>query len=87
MLLATSPAIRRTLAAHPQLPALLRDLDALRGPPREAALERALGVSVDETRGAAKNQEDQRALRELAEAVEAAVRGGREGMLGLDWGD
>jgi hypothetical protein len=25
------------------------------------------------------------ALRELAEAVEAAVRGGKEGVLGLDW--
>lgn len=35
----------------------------------------------------ARNMDDQRALRELAEVVEAAVRGGREGMLGLDWGD
>ncbi len=32
-------------------------------------------------------QEDTRALRELAEAIEAAVRGGKEDALGLDWGD
>lgn len=30
--------------------------------------------------------EDMLALRELAEAVEACVRGGQEGNLGLDWG-
>ncbi|KAI0731660.1 hypothetical protein C8Q72DRAFT_821963 [Fomitopsis betulina] len=85
--IATSPAIRRTLAAHPELPSLLRRLDALRGPAREAELERALGVSADHAGTMARNMDDQRALRELAEVVEAAVRGGREGMLGLDWGD
>ncbi|KZT71685.1 hypothetical protein DAEQUDRAFT_665388 [Daedalea quercina L-15889] len=85
--IATSSTIRRTLAAHPQLPALLRQIDALRGPAREAALEHALGVSVDEGARAGRSEEDQKALRELAEAVEAAVRGGQEGMLGLDWGD
>ena len=35
-----------------------------------AALERALGVSADQAGGVAENEEDQRALRELAEAVE-----------------
>ncbi|KAH9932457.1 uncharacterized protein B0H18DRAFT_985602 [Fomitopsis serialis] len=91
--IATSPSIRRTLAAHPRLPTLLRQIDALRGPAREAALERALGVadpSPNDTRGGVgrgEDGEDKKALRELAEAVEAAVRGGREGMLGLDWGD
>ena len=33
------------------------------------------------------SEEDKEALRKLAEAVERAVRGGEEGVLGLDWGD
>lgn len=32
-------------------------------------------------------EDDVKALRQLAEAVESAVRGGKEGTLGLDWGD
>ena len=35
----------------------------------------------------AQSDEDVKALRDLAEAIEAAVRGGKQGMLGLDWGD
>ena len=38
-------------------------------------------------RGLGGNEDDVRALRQLAEAVESAVRGGKEGTLGLDWGD
>ncbi|KAH9839096.1 uncharacterized protein C8Q71DRAFT_846779 [Rhodofomes roseus] len=94
--IATSPTIRRTLSTHPQLPVLLRRIDALRGPAREAALERALGVADPHEGGsgvggmggaAVQDEEDKQALRGLAEAVEAVVRGGREGLLGLDWGD
>lgn len=33
------------------------------------------------------SQDDVVALRELAEAVESAVRGGKDGVLGLDWGE
>ena len=32
-------------------------------------------------------EEDTRAFRMLAEAIETAVRGGKEDMLGLDWDD
>jgi hypothetical protein len=38
-----------------------------------------------QARGDIDLEEDVRALRVLAEAVEAAVREGKEGVLGLDW--
>lgn len=90
---ATSPAIRRALAAHPRLHTLLRRIDALRGVQREAALEHVLGVqrtnagalSVDGAPEGDVDTEDMRALRALAEAVEGAVRGDRREALGLDW--
>jgi acetyl-CoA carboxylase beta subunit len=89
---ATSSAIRTTLAAHPNLPALLTSIDKLRGPDREHALQRALGVTAPEIAvathaGGAELSEDVLALRALAEAVEAAVRSKKEGALGLDWGE
>ena len=94
--------MRQALASNPNLPDLLRSIDSLRGEDREEALQRALGVSSADVHGvgltatsgraqpragAAYPEEDVRALRQLAEAVEAAVRGGREDVLGLDWGD
>ncbi|KAJ7858447.1 hypothetical protein B0H13DRAFT_2237584 [Mycena leptocephala] len=92
--IATSPAIRTALAAHPNLPALLTAIDKLRGPDREDTLQRALGVtapaiasSSTTNSGVAQLSEDVLALRALAEAVEAAVRGGRADALGLDWGE
>ena len=64
-------------------------MDKLRGPERDRALQRALGVTpLDiqaQARGHVELGDDVIALRELAEAVEAAVRGGEEGVLGLDW--
>ncbi|KAJ7213022.1 hypothetical protein GGX14DRAFT_82599 [Mycena pura] len=89
--IATSPAIRKTLADHPRLPALLASLDELRGPEREDALQRALGIAAEDIRAAPANagraalSDDVLALRALAEAVESAVRGGKDGVLGLDW--
>ncbi|KAH8118965.1 hypothetical protein DFH11DRAFT_1685992 [Phellopilus nigrolimitatus] len=117
--IATSPAVRRALASHPRLPSILRSLDQLRGPEREEALQRVLGVaptqagfslagissaspanysssaasgSVGRGRGAAAvgvnvDEEDMRALRALAEAIESVVRGtgGTADPLGLDW--
>jgi hypothetical protein len=65
----------------------------LRGPDREDALQRALGVNVEQlrdpngTKVSPELGEDVNALRKLAEAVEAAVRGGKAGVLGLDWGE
>ncbi|KAF8644788.1 hypothetical protein AX16_008250 [Volvariella volvacea WC 439] len=92
--IATSPAIRSILASHPNLKSLLKSLDEKRGPEREYALERALGVTERElkessSRSGAQRQvgEDVLALRELAEAVESAVRGENKSALGLDWGD
>ena len=88
-LLATSPAIRRVLAANPRLRDILKSIDSLRGEERELALHEALGVG--DSRGKVllgqESEEDQRALRDLAEAIEGAVRGGKQDALGLDWGD
>ncbi|KAG6902106.1 hypothetical protein C0995_004286 [Termitomyces sp. Mi166 len=88
--IATSPSIRKILAAHPNLKTLLTSIDSLRGNDRERALQRALGVSAVDikdisTRAPGELGEDRLALRELAEAVEGAVRGGKDGALGLDW--
>ncbi|KAI0358636.1 hypothetical protein OH77DRAFT_1587650 [Trametes cingulata] len=87
--IATSPAIRRVLASNPRLREILRSIDSLRGEDRELALHEALGIG--ESRGkiliGRESEEDQKALRDLAEAVEAAVRGGKQDALGLDWGD
>lgn len=68
-------------------------IDKLRGPDREAALQRALGVGIDQLKDPSGSvvspdaEGDVGALRQLAEAVEAAVRGGKEDALGLDWGE
>jgi len=81
------------LATHPRLPTLLTSIDKLRGPEREDALQRILGVNIQQLRSPGGNKisleldEDTNALRQLAEAVEAAVRGGKAGILGLDWGE
>ncbi|KAF9462357.1 hypothetical protein BDZ94DRAFT_1261684 [Collybia nuda] len=87
--IATSPSIRKALNSHPNLIPLLTSIDALRGPERERALERALGVAAPDIanrEGPVEIGEDVLALRELAEAVEAAVRGENRAALGLDWG-
>ncbi|KAI0759854.1 hypothetical protein BD413DRAFT_701443 [Trametes elegans] len=87
--IATSPAIRRVLGTNPRLREILRSIDSLRGEERELALHEALGIG--ESRGKIlighESEEDRQALRNLAEAVESAVRGGRQDALGLDWGD
>ncbi|KAI9571586.1 hypothetical protein HD554DRAFT_2302239 [Boletus coccyginus] len=91
--IATSQTIR-TLLSDPSLHTRLIAIDALRGAEREAALQRALGVDgrlLNHHDGdanvtlAATLDKDTRALRALAEAVEGAVRGGREDVMGLDW--
>ncbi|KAI6165987.1 hypothetical protein EDD17DRAFT_113554, partial [Pisolithus thermaeus] len=99
--IATSPGIR-TLLANPRLQALLTSIDKLRGAEREEALQRALGIdgrqikhgdnwqlkNVDEARMRGhETDEDIKAFRMLAEAIETAVRGGRNDVLGLDWDD
>ena len=90
---ATSQAVRKALASNPKLPELLRDIDRLRGESREVALQCALGVSPADLDGSSERkqrqytEEDVKGMRELAEAIEAAVRGGRDDVLGLNWGD
>jgi len=72
------------------LPNLLASIDKLRGPEREDALQRALGITapeIDNQLCRPEPSEDVLALRELAEAIEASVRGGNETALGLNWGD
>ncbi|KAF8198099.1 hypothetical protein BJ912DRAFT_57432 [Pholiota molesta] len=69
---------------------LLTSIDKLRGPEREDALQRALGVTapeIDDQLRRSEPSEDVLALRALAEAIEAAIRGGNESALGLNWGD
>ena len=94
---ATSGSVRRVLAAHPRLKELLRQVDVLRGVAREETLQRGLGVSREDapssraparTDGIFSDEEDKLALRELAEAIEAAVRGDADDSnhaRGLDW--
>jgi len=87
--------VRQVLRAHPHLPALLSSIDQHRGQDREQALQRSLGVTdpdiAEQTKwhpgvNAGELDDNVLALRALAEAIEAAVRGGKEGVLGLDWG-
>lgn len=87
---ATSSKIREILNKHEILPDLLTAIDKLRGDEREGALHKALGVTppdIDDWRKPRGVGEDVLALRELAEAVEVAIRGGNETALGLNWGD
>ncbi|TBU48127.1 hypothetical protein BD309DRAFT_950354 [Dichomitus squalens] len=89
--IATSPAIRRILGSNPRLRETLISIDKLRGEDREMALEEALGIGGSRNNALTSlgtaTEEDRKVLRELAEAVEGAVRGGKQDMLGLDWGD
>ena len=68
----------------------MTSIDNLRGREREDALQHALGVTapqIDDQLRRPELREDVLALRELAEAIEASVRGGNEAALGLNWGD
>ncbi|KDR75035.1 hypothetical protein GALMADRAFT_522253 [Galerina marginata CBS 339.88] len=87
--IATSPSIRKILSEHKHLPDLLTSIDKLRGSDREYALQKSLGITtpeIDDQLRAPELGEDVLALRELAEAIEAAVRGGNKSALGLNWG-
>ena len=87
--IATSPAVRKILAEHKNLPELLTSIDKLRGLERQEALQRALGVTAPEIEDQltrSQPSEEVLALRALAEAIEGAVRGGNESTLGLNWG-
>lgn len=63
----------------------------MRGSAREEALQASLGIStrgeVDPRLGLGGGDDDDGGMRELAEAIECAVRGrgNRDGLLGLDW--
>jgi len=91
--IATSPLVRATLSENPNLKNVLRSINELRGSDREEALQRALGVSLSSRSGIFNDaekevtEEDVHALRRLAEVIEGAVRGSKDGGLGLDWGD
>lgn len=89
--IASSTAVRRILESKKNLPELLTTIDRLRGRDREEALQKALGVTASDVGGdqpeAKQPGEDVLALRELAEAIESAVRGGNADALGLNWGD
>jgi hypothetical protein len=88
--IATSATIRRLLMSRQSLRELLISLDKLRGQEREDALQKALGVTaahIERQTQLAELGDEVFALRELAEAIEAAVRGENKATLGLDWGD
>ncbi|KAH6897660.1 hypothetical protein BKA70DRAFT_1261553 [Coprinopsis sp. MPI-PUGE-AT-0042] len=86
--IATSERVRKALEKHTNLPELLTTIDKLRGRDREEALQKALGVTVADVNGSSgptELSEDVLALRELAEAIEGAVRGNDSAALGLNW--
>jgi len=82
--------VRNALSEHPSLKPLLRSIDSLRGTEREAALQRALGVSPAGHHGdlgidrLGIEGDDVKAVRQLSSAIEGAIRGDRPGALGLD---
>lgn len=79
--LATSPAIRAILRGDDSgLKETLRRIDGLWGSTREEALQASLGIGRSGLGGGSDG-----AMRDLAEAIECAVRGKRDGVLGLDW--
>ncbi|KAF9650399.1 hypothetical protein BDM02DRAFT_3093177, partial [Thelephora ganbajun] len=88
--IATSAAVRKTLSEHPNLKPLLRSIDSLRDTEREAALQRALGVSQEDYQGDSciirlgTCEDDIEAVRKLSAVIEAAIRGDRPNTLGLD---
>ena len=69
----------------------MTSIDKLRGPERDEALQRALGITApeidDQLRPSNNLSDDILALRELAEAIETAVRGRDQSALGLNWGE
>ena len=81
---ATSSAIRTILREHPKLKDTLRTIDGLRGSAREEALQASIGISTlgDYDDG---DDDDYDGMGELAREIEGAVRGNRDGLLGLDW--
>jgi hypothetical protein len=81
---ATSSAIRTVLREHPKLKDALRTIDGLRGSAREEALHARLGISTRGGMGIPGLGGDD-GMSELASAIEGAVRGSRDGLLGLDW--
>ena len=88
--IATSPTIREILSAHKNLPELLTSIDKLHGPERDQALQRVLGITapeVDDQLRPSNLSDDILALRELAEAIETAVRGRDQSAMGLNWGE
>ena len=89
--IATSPTIRKILSAYKNLPELLTSIDKLRGHERDEALQRALDITapeIDDHQLRQSNLSDEiLALRELAEAIETAVRGRDQSALGLNWGE
>ncbi|KAN0116357.1 hypothetical protein V8E52_005976 [Russula decolorans] len=82
--IATSSAIRTVLREHPKLKDALRTIDGLRGSAREEALHARLGISTRGGMGIPGLGGDD-GMSELASAIEGAVRGSRDGLLGLDW--
>ena len=68
----------------------MTSIDKLRGPERDEALQRALGITapeIDDQLRSSNLSDDILALRELAEAIETAVRGRDQSALGLNWGE
>lgn len=85
---ATSPAIRGILGGeNSTLKETLRRIDGLRGSAREEALHASLGIGERGLGGGGDGDGGGDAMGELAEAIERAVRGDRDGngVLGLDW--
>jgi len=88
--IATSAAVRKALSENPSLKPLLRSIDSLRGTEREAALQRALGLSPAGRYGGpgidrlGVGEDDVEAVRQLSSVIDGAIRGDKPSTLGLD---
>ncbi|KAG8968137.1 hypothetical protein FRC03_008490 [Tulasnella sp. 419] len=93
--IASSPKIRSILNNSAKVRNALQHIDTLEGDSREQMLERILGVADTGQHGLTTissviQEEDFKALQQLAEAVEEAVKGGQPGTeidAGLTWAD
>lgn len=62
-------------------------IDGLRGSAREEALQASLGIRPRGEVSGLGGDDDDDGMGELAEKIEVGVRGNRDGVLGLDWGE
>jgi len=89
--IATASSVRSAIGSHPRMENILRSLDQMNPPQREAHMQRLLGLvngnePLDETTLTDDQLEDSRAFQNFAAAIEQAIRSSTENPKpGLDW--